>query len=770
MCGCESADLCLVTRFGLFWAVLTAGIPVFAATYTVTTTSESGAGSLRQAILDANATPDADLITFNIPGAGPFDLQILTNALPIITNSVTIDGFTQSGSGSNTLMYGNNADLRIRLYPHALGLGGLHVRTNNVTIRGLSFQYYQVAAIYLQSGVSNLVEGCLFGTDTNGLLNLGGNPGYMAVRIADSSFNRIGGTNAWQHNLMAFGGGAGVGMFSGAANTNNAVLGNSIFAIGGLGIDLEYDHRTLNDAGDADTGANNRQNFPVLTNAALAADGTLIQGSFHTAADGVYRLEFFSGPVSFRPDYGYARYFIGWTNVTTDGTGAASFSFVAPNYVPAGYFVCATGTDTNGNTSEFSDSRQIPSVTYLAIPIGSLGHQFTQGNDLNSFGEAVGFGYAGNIGTNTHAFIYTNGVMADLGTLGGFHSFARAINDSRVVVGDAELPDRSLRAFRWAEGSMQDLGLLPGTGTYSAAMDINSNGQIVGYSEVVSAFPATRRAFLWQNNVMTDLGTLPGHFGSEAWAIAENGDIFGASWTNLGGGATGNKEAFLYRNGVMTRISSLTPLIGLPARFNRLGDLAVSVNPSIGAPRGFAWLDGQAHDLGLFGGQFGQANEVNDHQWTVGFASTPGEPIEATGQRAFVFRDGTIYDLNTLLANNPGATLRYATSINNDGMILANSSSLGQVFAATLTGTVNSPNATNVFLLIPIQLKLTTPGSNAVLSWFTDLSGFSLQSTTDLVSPGTWANVPDSPVTVGNRHYFTNNLPGNPRYFRLFKP
>jgi probable HAF family extracellular repeat protein len=537
----------IIARWAWFGAVINAGIPVFAATFTVTSTNDVGPGTLRQAMMEANATNLANEIVFDIPGAGPHTLYLFT-ALPIITNSVIIDGFTQPGSKPNTRMYGNNSELMIRVDPSAQGFAGFHVQTNSVTIRGLSIIRSEVAAVYMQTGVSNVVEGCLFGTDSEGLLSLGGNPGYMAVRIANSSFNRIGGTNAWQHNMFAFGGGAGVGFFTGTANTNNAILGNSIFAYAGLGIDLEYDHRTLNDAGDADTGANQRQNFPVLTQVARMAEGTLIQGSLESAANGAYRLEFFAGPVSFRPDYGYARSFIGWTNVTTDGTGMASFSLVAPNEVPAGYFICSTATDAHGNTSEIGDSRQIPAAMYVAKPLASLGHEFTQGNDMNSLGDVVGFGFAGNVGTNTHAFLHSNGVMTDLGTLGGRHSFARALNDSRVVVGDAERLDLELRAFRWANGSMQDLGLLPGSGTYSVATDINNQGQIVGYSEVVPAFPgATRHAFLWQDNVMSDLGTLPGHFGSEAWAIDENGDIFGASWENLGVGVTGNYQAFIYR-------------------------------------------------------------------------------------------------------------------------------------------------------------------------------------------------------------------------------
>src|SRR5215207_10024366 len=71
------------------------GLPAFAATFPVTTTNDTGAGSLRQAIVDANANPGPDIITFNIASGG---LSILpASALPIVSDPVTIDGSTQPG-------------------------------------------------------------------------------------------------------------------------------------------------------------------------------------------------------------------------------------------------------------------------------------------------------------------------------------------------------------------------------------------------------------------------------------------------------------------------------------------------------------------------------------------------------------------------------------------------------------------------------------------------------------------------------------------------
>src|SRR5690242_6560064 len=85
-----------------------------AATFTVTNTNDSGAGSLRQAILDANATAGADTIVFDIPGPG---VHTITPATPFdqITEAVTIDGYSQPGSAVNTDPIGTNAVLLIEL-------------------------------------------------------------------------------------------------------------------------------------------------------------------------------------------------------------------------------------------------------------------------------------------------------------------------------------------------------------------------------------------------------------------------------------------------------------------------------------------------------------------------------------------------------------------------------------------------------------------------------------------------------------------------------
>ena len=179
-----------------------------ALTFTVINTSDAGAGSLRQAIIDANANAGPDIIAFNIPGAGPHTITP-ASLLPLITSPVTIDGYTQSGSSVNTLTVGNNAVLMIQITANAVLSGsGLHLApgSGGSVIRGLVINGLFIgnanthALIRIEQSDGNMVAGNRLGTDPTGTTSV---PSGNALEIINGSTNTIGGTAPAARNLIA---------------------------------------------------------------------------------------------------------------------------------------------------------------------------------------------------------------------------------------------------------------------------------------------------------------------------------------------------------------------------------------------------------------------------------------------------------------------------------------------------------------------------------------------------------------------------------------
>jgi hypothetical protein len=189
----------LVITFSLvmiFSLVVSPG-PVLADTLVVTNTSDSGTGSLRQAIIDANTVAGTDTITFNIPGAGPHTIQLLS-ALPVISEPVVIDGYTQPGTSPNTSGpgLGTNAVLEIELDGTNAGadVNGLHIVAGSSTVRGLVINRFEGTGIVLETNGGNILEGNFIGTDTTGTDGLSNFIGGILITRAEN--NTIGGTTA----------------------------------------------------------------------------------------------------------------------------------------------------------------------------------------------------------------------------------------------------------------------------------------------------------------------------------------------------------------------------------------------------------------------------------------------------------------------------------------------------------------------------------------------------------------------------------------------
>jgi titin len=202
------------------------------------------------------------------------------------------------------------------------------------------------------TATGNHVDGNVVG-GTAGFGNLNG----VVLRAGASK-------NAVFSNTIAFN--AGQGIFVGGSNLDRISV-NSIFSNRGLGIDLAPIGVTPNDpAPDADTGANNLQNYPVLSSAKSGTGTVKIAGTLTSALNATYRLEFFDNAACDPSGHGEGASFLGATNVTTNGSGAASFSITLGKSVTAGDAITATAIDSTGNTSEFSQC-----VAASAAPRGS---------------------------------------------------------------------------------------------------------------------------------------------------------------------------------------------------------------------------------------------------------------------------------------------------------------------------------------------------------------------------------------------------------------
>jgi len=205
------------------------------------------------------------------------------------------------------------------------------------------------------------VLGNLIGTQKDGKSALGN--AVAGVEIADSSAILVGNNVLGMANTIAFNGGDGVEVFPENPLTiltlNNGIFNNSIFSNGDLGIDLvgEVENTagaTKNDPGDADTGANQLQNKPVISSATTSSDGIIIKGKLNSTPNQNFTVQFVSSPSG-----NEGRKFISQMLVSTDSNGNSPLSVSFDIAVSAGRRMTATATNSVGNTSEVSAPRTV---------------------------------------------------------------------------------------------------------------------------------------------------------------------------------------------------------------------------------------------------------------------------------------------------------------------------------------------------------------------------------------------------------------------------
>ncbi len=265
-----------------------------------------------------------------------------------------------------------------------------------------------------------------------------------------------------------------------------------------------------------------------------------------------------------------------------------------------------------------------------------VGYLNSTGRGVNSRGEVVGWI---NTSSNpvdsqstTHAFLYHQGRCEDLGTLGGKNSQAFAVNDQGGVVGVSNISPTVRHAFWYDHGKMRDLGTLPG-GSFSTGYDINRDGHAAGVSTTAQQ---TFHAALWRAGNAEDLGTLPGGKNSYGRAVNNKDHVVGY------GDADDEMHAFFYDGAKM-------------------------------------------RDLGTLGRDPAIAEGINDADQIVGTSN-----VGYNRRHGFLWQDGHMIDLNTLLAVGTKWQILEACRINNRGQIVAiGTRPTGERHSLLLTPTAN---------------------------------------------------------------------------------
>ncbi|MGA2702978.1 MAG: NosD domain-containing protein, partial [Isosphaeraceae bacterium] len=285
----------------------------------------------------------------------------------------TIQGNIIGLDPTGTFAIGNTSGIEVYGVPDNL-IGGSVPGAGNLISGNTGY------GIAIGDASGTIIQGNKIGTDISGKVAIG-NTGD-GIYLASASGITVGGTSAGDGNLIE--NNTGDGVYVDDASSDNAIEGNSIFANGNLGIELEgYNPSSTPVAGNA-------TNIPVIVSAVASASTTNVEVNLDDAANQTYRVEFFSNPAVDHSGFGEGQVYLGYANILTDGSGNADTTITLPVSVSAGLFITATVTSAAG-TSEFSAATEVVAATAApVVTTNPLSQTLTVGQDASFSAAATG--------------------------------------------------------------------------------------------------------------------------------------------------------------------------------------------------------------------------------------------------------------------------------------------------------------------------------------------------------------------------------------------
>ncbi len=320
----------------------------------------------------------------NVFGGGDFGIRVLG------CDTISIQGnFIGTDATGNHVIPGRFAGVEVGSNSTNTKIGGSNPGEGNV-IGGYS------SGITLGNSSGSIIQGNSIGVGADGHTPVSN--GYGIGIFGGSTNNLIGGTMPGEGNVIAENSSVGITMsqyYLAPITTGNAILGNSMYnnyKLGpndpmGLGIDINRqklgqgaDGPNTNDPGDGDIGNNDLQNYPVLTNVINGSGSTTIQGTLNSTPNSTFRVEFFSNSTVKVNGYSEGEHYLGFTPVTTDASGNASFNVTLTTPSTSGMYISSTATNSGNNTSEFSLAFQAP---INSPPTANAGGPYIVGEGTN---------------------------------------------------------------------------------------------------------------------------------------------------------------------------------------------------------------------------------------------------------------------------------------------------------------------------------------------------------------------------------------------------